>query len=140
MTEKLWDNKIESMPLKDLKELQLKRLRKLIDYIYKNNRFYRDRLKEAKIESDKIKSLKDLEKIPFLTKQDLRKFYPFGLVCSDVDDIVEVHASSGTTGKPVVGPYTKNDVELWGEVMARSLWANGLRKNDIMLEFVIFTS
>lgn len=132
MTEKLWDNKIESMPLKDLKELQLKRLKKLIDYIYRNNRFYRDRLKGGKIESDKIKSLKDLEKIPFLTKQDLRKFYPFGLVCSDVDDIIEVHASSGTTGKPVVGPYTKNDVELWGEVMARSLWANGLRKNDIM--------
>jgi len=132
MSEKLWDNKIESMPLKELKELQLKRLKKLIDYIYRNNRFYRDRLKEGKIESDKIKSLKDLEKIPFLTKQDLRKFYPFGLVCTDVDDIVEVHASSGTTGKPVVGPYTKNDVELWGEVMARSLWANGLRKNDIM--------
>jgi phenylacetate-CoA ligase len=132
MTEKLWDNKIESMPLKDLKDLQLKRLKKMIDYIYRNNRFYRDRLKEANIESDNIKTLKDIEKIPFLTKQDLRKFYPFGLVCSDVDDIVEVHASSGTTGKPVVGPYTKNDVELWGEVMARSLWANGLRKNDIM--------
>ena len=132
MTEKLWDSKIESMPLKDLKELQLKRLKKMIDYIYRNNRFYRNRLKEANIESDRIKTLKDIEKIPFLTKQDLREFYPFGLVCTDVDDIVEVHASSGTTGKPVVGPYTKNDVELWAEVMARSLWANGLRKNDIM--------
>ncbi len=132
MTEQFWDNKIESMPLKDLKELQLKRLKKIIDYIYKNNRFYRDRLKVAKIESNSIKTLKDIEKIPFLTKQDLRNFYPFGLVCTEVDDIVEVHASSGTTGKPVVGPYTRNDVELWTEVMARSLWANGLRKNDIM--------
>jgi phenylacetate-CoA ligase len=132
MTEKLWDSKIEAMPLNDLKELQLKRLRKMIDYVYRNNRFYRDRLKEVKIDSGNIKSLKDIEKIPFLTKQDLRSFYPFGLVCTDVDDIVEVHASSGTTGKPVVGPYTKNDVDLWGEVMARSLWANGLRKNDIM--------
>ena len=132
MTEKLWDSKIESMPLNELKELQLKRLKIMIDYIYRNNRFSRDRLKEAKIESDNIKSLKDIEKIPFLTKNDLREFYPFGLVCTEVDDIVEVHASSGTTGKPVVGPYTRNDVELWAEVMARSLWANGLRKNDIM--------
>ena len=66
MTEKLWDSKIESMPLNELKELQLKRLKKLIDYVYRNNRFYRDRLKEAKIESNDIKSLKDIEKIPFL--------------------------------------------------------------------------
>jgi len=132
MAENVWDSKIECMPLKELKELQLKRLKKMIDYIFRNNRFYRDRLKEAKISSDSIKSLRDIEKIPFLTKQDLRGFYPFGLVCTEIDDIVEVHASSGTTGKPVVGPYTKNDVELWAEVMARSLWANGLRKHDIM--------
>ncbi len=132
MTEKLWDSKIEAMPRNELKELQLKRLKKMVDYVYKNNRFYRDRLKEAKMESDNIKSLKDIEKIPFLTKQDLRQFYPFGLVCTEVDDIIEVHASSGTTGKPVVSPYTRNDVDLWGEVMARSLWANGLRRNDVM--------
>ena len=132
MTEKLWDSKYESMPIDGLKELQFKRLKKMIDYVYRNNRFYRDRLKEANIQSDNIKNLKDIEKIPFLTKNDLREFYPFGLVCTEVDDIVEVHASSGTTGKPVVGPYTRNDVELWAEVMARSLWANGLRKNDIM--------
>jgi len=128
----LWDNKIEAMPRNELSDLQLKRFKKIIDYVYKNNRFYRDRLKEAKLDSTKIKSLKDIEKIPFLTKQDLREFYPFGLVCTEIDDIIEVHASSGTTGKPVVGPYTRNDVELWAEVMARSLWANGLRKNDIM--------
>ena len=132
MTIDLWDNKIEAMPRNELKDLQLERLKKIIDYVYKNNRFYRDRLKEAKLDSTKIKSLKDIEKIPFLTKQDLRGFYPFGLVCTEIDDIIEVHASSGTTGKPVVGPYTRNDVELWAEVMARSLWANGLRKKDIM--------
>ena len=89
MTEKLWDNKIEAMPRNDLKKLQLKRLKNMVDYVYKNNRFYRDRLKEAKMESDNIKSLKDIEKIPFLTKQDLRQFYPFGLVCTEVDDIIE---------------------------------------------------
>jgi phenylacetate-CoA ligase len=132
MTEQLWDREIEAIPEKDLRELQLKRFKKIINYVFRNNRFYRDRIKGAKIDANNIKSLKDIEKIPFLTKQDLRQFYPFGLVCTDLDDIIEVHASSGTTGKPVVGPYTRNDVELWGEVMARSLWANGLRKNDIM--------
>ena len=132
MTEQFWDKKNETMPLKELKELQLKRLKKLIDYTSRNNKFYHERLKKANIRSSNIKSLNDIEKIPYLTKQDLRNFYPFGLVCTDLDNVVEVHASSGTTGKPVVGPYTKNDVELWGDVMARALWANGLRRNDIL--------
>jgi len=132
MTEELWNQKIESMPLDELKKMQLKRLKKMVRYVYDNNRYYHDRLKNVNVRPDDIKSLKDIEKLPFLTKQDLREFYPFGLVCTDMDDIVEVHASSGTTGKPVVGPYTSNDLELWGEVMARSLWANGLRKHDIM--------
>jgi len=132
MTEEMWNQRIESMPLDELKKLQLKRLKKMVRYVYDNNRYYHDRLKNVNVRPDDIKSLKDIEKLPFLTKQDLREFYPFGLVCTDMDDIVEVHASSGTTGKPVVGPYTSNDLELWGEVMARSLWANGLRKHDIM--------
>jgi len=132
MPKDLWDSKIESMPLDKLKELQLKRLKELVNRVYKKNKYYKNKLSEAKIKPDDIKSLKDIEKIPFLTKQDLRNYYPFGLVCTELDDIIEVHASSGTTGKPVVGPYTRNDVELWGEVMARSLYANGLRKNDVM--------
>jgi len=132
MTTELWDNKIESMPLKNLKELQLKRLKKLVSTVYDKNKHYKKKLDDAQVKPGDIKTLKDIEKIPFLTKQDLREYYPFGLVCTEMDDIVEIHASSGTTGKPVVGPYTRNDVELWGEVMARSLWANGMRKNDIM--------
>jgi len=132
MTAELWDNKIESMPQKNLKELQLKRLKKLVSTVYDKNKHYKKKLSDAGIKPGDIKTLKDIEKIPFLTKQDLREYYPFDLVCTDMDDIVEIHASSGTTGKPVVGPYTRNDVELWGEVMARSLWANGMRKNDIM--------
>ena len=132
MAKEFWNPEIETKPSNELKELQLKRLRRLIQYIYKNNKFYHKKLKDAHVKPDDIKTLKDIEKIPFLTKQDLREYYPFGLVCTKIDDVVEVHASSGTTGKPVVGPYTINDVELWGEVMARSLWANGLRKNDIM--------
>ena len=132
MTAELWDKKFESMPINDLKELQLKRLRRLITQVYKNNKYYKQKLSKAGVRPESIKTLQDLEKMPFLTKQDLREYYPFGLVCTEMDDIIEVHASSGTTGKPVVGPYTKNDVDLWGEVMARSLWANGLRRQDIM--------
>ena len=132
MTKEFWDKEIETKPLKNLRELQLKRLQKTIKYIYNNNKFYNKKLKDANVKPDDIKSLKDIQKLPFLTKQDLREYYPFGLVCTEIDEIVEVHASSGTTGKPVVGPYTKNDVELWAEVMARSLWANGLRKKDVL--------
>lgn len=132
MSNEFWNKEIETKPLGELKELQLKRLKKLVHYIYDNNRFYHKKLKDANVKPADIKRLKDVEKLPFLTKQDLREYYPFGLVCTSLDDIVEIHASSGTTGKPVVGSYTRNDVELWGEVMARSLWANGVRKNDVL--------
>ncbi|MCD6512404.1 MAG: phenylacetate--CoA ligase [Thermoplasmata archaeon] len=129
---KFWDEKIETMPIKDLKELQLKRLKKVVKMAYDNNAIYREKFKKAGITPEDIKTLDDMSKIPFLTKEELRNYYPFGLLCVEMDDVVEIHASSGTTGKPVVGTYTKNDLEVWAEVMARSLWANGLRKSDIM--------
>jgi phenylacetate-CoA ligase len=132
MTEKFWDTKVETIPSLKLKELQLKRLQALVHRVYTKNKYYKKKFDEAKIRPESVKSLQNIEKIPFLTKQDLRAYYPFGLVCTPLDEIIEVHASSGTTGKPVVGPYTRNDVDLWGEVMARSLWANGVRKNDIV--------
>lgn len=132
MPNEFWNPEIETKPLSELKELQLKRLKKSVRYVYDNNKFYHKNLKDANVKPDDIRTLKDIEKLPFLTKQDLRAYYPFGLVCTPLDDIVEVHASSGTTGKPVVGPYTNNDVELWAEVMARSLWANGVRRNDVL--------
>ncbi|HEC80957.1 MAG TPA: phenylacetate--CoA ligase family protein [Thermoplasmatales archaeon] len=123
---------METMPLEELKKLQLERLKKLVQYVYNNNRFYHDKLKENNVKPDDIKKLEDINKLPFLTKQDLRNYYPFGLLCTQLDDVVEIHASSGTTGKPVVGPYTRNDLDVWADVMARSLWANGVRKNDIL--------
>jgi len=132
MAIELWDKKYEEMPLKNLKELQLTRLKELVKRVYSKNKFYKQKLDKAGVKPTDIKQLSDIEKIPFLTKKDLREYYPFGLVCSELDDIVEVHASSGTTGKPVVGPYTIKDVDLWGEVMARALYANGMRKNDRM--------
>ena len=127
-----WNPTIETKPLKELKDLQLKRLKNIIKYVYNKNEFYHKKLKNANIIPQDIKTLNDIENIPFLTKHELREYYPFGLLCTSIDDVIEVHASSGTTGKPVVGPYTKNDSDLWGEVMARSLWANGLRKNDVL--------
>ena len=132
MTADLWDKKNEAMPQSKLKELQLKRLKELVNRVYEKNAYYKKKFDESHVKPTDIKTLKDIEKLPFLTKQDLRAYYPFGLVCTKLDEIIEVHASSGTTGKPVVGPYTRNDVDLWGEVMARSLYANGVRKNDIM--------
>lgn len=132
MKQDFWDRKNETMPFPELQNLQLKRLRKLIKYVYEKNQLYHKKLSDAKMKPGSIQTLQDLEKLPFLTKQDLRAYYPFGLVCTPLDDIIEVHASSGTTGKPVVGPYTRNDAELWGEMMARALYANGLRSHDIM--------
>jgi phenylacetate-CoA ligase len=132
MAEKFWDSNIESMSSSQLKALQLKRLKTLVHRVYLKNKFYKKKFDDANVTPDQIKTLQDIEKIPFLTKQDLRDYYPFGLVCTPLDEIIEVHASSGTTGKPVVGPYTRNDVDLWGEVMARALWANGLRNTDVL--------
>ncbi len=132
MTNEFWDSKIETMPVDELKKLQLKRLKSLIKRVYTKNRYYKNKLDEAGVKPENIKKLSDIEKIPLLTKNDLREYYPWGLVCTEMDDIVEVHASSGTTGKPVVGPYTAKDVDLWGEVMARALYANGMRRGDRM--------
>ncbi|MEM0467188.1 MAG: phenylacetate--CoA ligase [Candidatus Thermoplasmatota archaeon] len=132
MAEPMWDPKNEAISSKDLHQLQLQRLKTLVKRVYTTNIYYKKKFDEHKVKPSDIKTLQDIEKIPFLTKQDLRNYYPFGLVCTPLDDIIEVHASSGTTGKPVVGPYTRNDVELWAEVMARSLYANGLRKKDVM--------
>ena len=130
MLSDLWDSKIESMPIDKLKELQLKRFKQLVKSVYTKNKYYKNKFDEVGIKPDDIKKLSDIERLPFLTKHDLREYYPFGLVCTELDDIIEIHASSGTTGKPVVGPYTKFDIEIWAEVMARSLYANGVRKKD----------
>lgn len=132
MPNNLWDSKNEAMSAEDLQKIQLQRLKHLVKYVYDNNQYYHDTFKELKISPSDISSLKDIEKLPFLTKHDLREYYPYGMLCVELDEVVEIHASSGTTGKPVVGPYTQNDVDLWAEVMARSLYANGLRKHDIM--------
>ena len=128
---KFFQPKIEKMTKKELEKLQLKRLKWTITHAYRNNKVYKEKLQRAKMTPTNFKSLKDLEKIPFLTKDDLRAWYPFGLACVDLKHVVELHASSGTTGKPVVGLYTKHDLDVWAECMARNLYMNTLRREDL---------
>ncbi|HSQ52972.1 MAG TPA: phenylacetate--CoA ligase [Acidobacteriota bacterium] len=132
MTNLYWNKKIETTPRKELEKHQFKLLKNLVKYCYDNSKFYRNKFKTAGITPDDIKTLDDAQKIPFTSKFDLRDNYPFGMVAVPLVDIVELHASSGTTGNPVVGAYTRNDMDVWTELMARSLYATGVRKEDIM--------
>ncbi len=119
------------MPRKQLKNLQLKRLKETVKRVYDSVPFYQKKFKELNITPDDIKTLDDVQKLPFTTKDDLRDNMPFGMLCTSVDDCVELHASSGTTGVPVTACYTNNDLEVWSEVMARCLTMSGLSKKDV---------
>ena len=127
-----WNKKIETLSRADLKKYQLKLLKNQVKYCYENSIFYRNKFKTAEITPDDIKKLEDAQKIPFTYKNDLRDNYPFGMVTVSLGDLVELHASSGTTGNPVVGAYTTNDMDVWAELMARSLYTTGVRKEDVM--------
>ena len=129
---KYWNEKFECMPLKEKEEFQLRCLQKTIERIYNQVPFYKKKLDEKGIKPEDIKSLEDLKRLPFTIKTDLRDNYPFGLCAAQMpDEIVRIHASSGTTGKPITGPYTKGDMEQWTECMARTLWSAGVRPNDV---------
>ena len=123
--------KIEKMSTKKLKELQFKKLKKIIAYAYENVPFYRKKFDNVGIKPYDIKSFEDVAKLPFTTKDDLRRNAPFGMLALPLDDCIELHASSGTTGEPVTVCYTMNDLEMWAEVMARCLSMAGLTKKDI---------
>ncbi|HIJ59147.1 MAG TPA: phenylacetate--CoA ligase [Nitrospirae bacterium] len=128
----IWDQKAECMSQKERAVIQLERLKKIVNYAYENVPFYKKKFREHKIKPEHIQSLKDIEKLPFTEKADLREGYPFGMFAVPRKDIVEVHTSSGTTGIPVVTGYTKNDIELWGEAMARALSMAGATRDDII--------
>ncbi len=132
MSDLYWEEKYETMPREKLEELQLKRLQATLINVYENVKFYKQRLDECGVNPYKFGSLDDIEKIPFTTKDDLRINYPFGLFAKPMNDIVRIHSSSGTTGNPIVVSYTKNDIELWGNLIARDLYGAGVRKNDII--------
>ena len=132
MVDTYWNKKIETATRDELNKHQLKLLKTQVKYCYENSTFYRNKFKSAGITPDKIKTLEDAQKIPFTSKNDLRDNYPFGMVTVHLDDIVEIHASSGTTGNPIVGAYTTNDMDVWAELMARSLYTTSVRREDIM--------
>ncbi|MBW1650762.1 MAG: phenylacetate--CoA ligase [Deltaproteobacteria bacterium] len=127
----VWNKEFECMPLEQLQKFQLEKLKKTIGWVAAKIPFYKKKLEKTKVSADDIKSVGDISKLPFTVKNDLRDNYPFGLCAVPLNDIVRVHASSGTTGKPITGPYTTDDVEQWRECVARNLWAYGVRPGDI---------
>ena len=128
---KYWDEKFETMPEEEMKKFQLEHLKKTLKWVYEKIPFYKKKFDEKGVKPEDLKNLKDLYKFPFTVKTDLRDNYPFGLCAVPLADVVRIHASSGTTGKPITGPYTANDLEQWTECMARSLFSHGVRSNDI---------
>lgn len=127
----IWDQSKECMPRDERKVLQGKRLHKIVDYVYHNVPFYRAKLQERNITPADIRSIDDIVKLPFTTKQDLRDNYPFGLQAAPRSEIIRVHASSGTTGNPTIVGYTRKDIGVWSECMARCLTSYGVTRDDI---------
>ncbi len=120
------------LPADKLRQLQLHRLGRIVARAYERVELFRQRMDERGLAPSDITSLADITKLPFTVKNDLRETYPFGLFASDMGDIVRLHASSGTTGKPIVVSYTRGDIEIWKEVMMRTLAACGLHAGDII--------
>ncbi len=116
----------------DIESLQAQRLADTIKHIYEANTFYRERIDGAGLDPYRIKDLKSIQSLPFTTKEELRKNYPFGLFCSPHEDIVRVHSSSGTTGNPTVVGYTREDLKIWAGVLARVMYDCGVRKDDVV--------
>ena len=128
----MFNKDFEAMPEKKMKELQYERLRWSVKHAYENVPFYRQKYDEAGFHPDQMKSLDDMRRVPFLTKQNMRDNYPFGLFAVPLEKIARVHSSSGTTGNATVVGYTKNDIEVFAEVVARSLVSYGATPSDII--------
>ncbi len=126
-----FQKEIETMSRPEIEALQLERLKRMVDYCYENIPFYHDRLEKAGVTGDKIKTLSDIQYIPFTTKDDIRDNYPFRMLAQPMKKIVRIHASSGTTGKPTVGAYTKQDLDNWSDQVARVAVAAGATEDDI---------
>ena len=126
-----WQPKYELMAREELEELQLRRLKSVAEKVYRNVPFYHRKFQEAGVAPEDIKSLADISRLPTTRKQDLRDNYPFGLFAVPREEVVRVHASSGTTGKPTVVGYTARDIETWSDLMARDFVMVGVEKKDI---------
>ena len=128
----IYNEEFETMPRDVIKSLQLKRLQQVLERVYHTVGFYKKSFDAAKIKPGDINSLADMQKLPFITRQDLRDNYPFGLFSVPMSSVVRLHASSGTSGRSTVFGYTKHDIETWSDLIARCLVAAGLTKNDII--------
>ncbi|WP_321371720.1 phenylacetate--CoA ligase [uncultured Desulfuromusa sp.] len=128
----IWNNDFETLPREALESLQLKRLQQTIEKVYASVPFYRSSFDQWSIKPAHIKTLDDLRRLPFTLKQDMRDSYPYGLFAVPLEQIVRIHASSGTTGKPTVVGYSRRDIENWTELMARSFVAAGTHQGDII--------
>ena len=126
----IWNPNKECMSRDEMHALQSKRLQKLVTYVYHNVPFYRNKMQAMDLSPEDIRSIDDIVKLPFTTKQDLRDNYPYGLQAAPPSEIVRVHASSGTTGNPTIVGYTRKDLAVWSEVMARCLTAYGVTRDD----------
>jgi len=127
----IWNKAIECMDRESLRKIQDIRLRKIVEYVYHNTPFYRRKMHEMGLTPDDIQSIDDITKLPFTTKHDLRENYPFGLCAVPMSQIVRIHASSGTTGKPTVVGYTRKDLSSWMECLSRAYTAYGADRSDV---------
>jgi phenylacetate-CoA ligase len=127
-----WNDEFECMPVDELQKFQLEKLKETVAWVSERVPFYQKKFQELGVSADDINSLEDISKLPLTEKNDLRDNYPFGLCAVPLTEVVRVHASSGTTGKPITGPYTQADLDQWTECMARNFWAAGVRKEDIV--------
>jgi phenylacetate-CoA ligase len=128
----IYNMEFETLPREALEAIQLRRLKQTVERVYATVPFYRKQFDKAGVKPEHIKSLDDLRRLPFTTKQDLRDNYPFGLFAVPMENVVRIHASSGTTGKPTVVGYTARDIQTWAELMARALSAAGVTRGDII--------
>ncbi len=127
-----WDQEKECMARDNLEELQLRRLKETVFRVYAFVPAYKAKMDEKGIKPDDINSLDDITNLPFTTKQDLRENYPFGLFAIPMSDVIRIHSSSGTTGKPTVVGYSKKDLDIWTELMARALFSAGATKRSVI--------
>lgn len=128
----IWNEEYETLPREALEALQAKRLRNLVERVSATVPFYKNKFKEVGVTADDIKTVADIVKLPFTTKQDMRDSYPYGMFAVPRDQVVRIHASSGTTGKPTVVGYTRRDIQTWAELMARTFHAAGVAKGDVL--------
>jgi len=128
----IWNEEYETLPREALEALQLKRLKAQVARVHATVPYYRKKMEDAGVTPGDIQTLADIRLLPFTTKEDLRKNYPFGLFTVPMEEVVRIHASSGTTGKPTVVGYTKRDIQLWAELMTRTLSAASVHRGDIV--------